>query len=170
MKNNLEDKNSYKSLTFNQFLCWAEDPPSSLVDFFCEVIANPINCVGVMGGGLALAFKKKYPEHFETYKKMCQNGEIKVGELYVVDGDEKHKVLLFPTKIHWKNPSLMEYVESGLEYLVKNYDKMGIKSIAIPALGCGLGGMKWEDVKEKIISILSEIDDKVEIEIYEPFF
>jgi O-acetyl-ADP-ribose deacetylase (regulator of RNase III) len=83
----------------------------------CEVIANPINCVGVMGGGLALAFKKKYPEHFETYKKMCQNGEIKVGELYVIDGDEKHKVLLFPTKIHWKNPSLMEYVESGLEYL-----------------------------------------------------
>ena len=136
----------------------------------CEVIANPINCVGVMGGGLALAFKKKFPEHFETYKKMCQNGEIKVGELYVVDGDEKHKVLLFPTKIHWKNPSLMEYVESGLEYLVKNYDKMGIKSIAIPALGCGLGGLKWEDVKEKIISILSEIDDKVEIEIYEPFF
>lgn len=102
----------------------------------CEVIANPINCVGVMGGGLALAFKKKFPKHFETYKKMCQNGEIKVGELYVVDGDEKHKVLLFPTKIHWKNPSLMEYVESGLEYLAKNYDKLGIKSVAIPALGC----------------------------------
>ena len=64
----------------------------------------------------------------------------------------------------------MEYVESGLEYLVKNYDKLGIKSVAIPALGCGLGGLKWEEVKEKILSILSEIDDKVEIEIYEPFF
>ena len=61
----------------------------------CEVIANPINCVGVMGGGLALAFKKKFPEHFETYKKMCQNGEIKVGELYVIDGDEKHKKRIY---------------------------------------------------------------------------
>lgn len=133
----------------------------------CEVIANPINCVGVMGGGLALAFKKKFPEHFETYKKMCQNGEIKVGELYVVDGDEKHKVLLFPTKIHWRNPSLMEYVVDGLKYLAENYEKMDIKSIAIPAIGCGLGGLNWEDVKEQITSILSELDNKIEIEIYE---
>lgn len=122
-----------------------------------------------MGGGLALAFKKKFPEHFETYKKMCQNGEIKVGELYVVDGDEKHKVLLFPTKIHWKNPSLMEYVVDGLKYLAENYEKMDIKSIAIPAIGCGLGGLNWEDVKEQITSVLSELDNKIEIEIYEPF-
>ena len=135
----------------------------------CEVIVNPINCVGVMGGGLALAFKKKFPKHFDIYKKMCDRGEIRVGELYIVDGDENHKVLLFPTKIHWKNPSLMEYVVDGLKYLAENYEKMGIKSVAIPALGCGLGGLNWEDVKEKIISILSEIDDKVEIEIYEPF-
>lgn len=123
-----------------------------------------------MGGGLALAFKKKFPEHFETYKKMCQNGEIKVGELYVVDGDEKHKVLLFPTKIHWKNPSLMEYVVDGLKYLAENYEKMDIKSIAIPAIGCGLGGLNWEDVKEQITSVLSELDNKIEIEIYEPYF
>lgn len=135
----------------------------------CEVIANPINCVGVMGGGLALAFKKKFPEHFETYKKMCQNGEIKVGELYVIDGDENHKVLLFPTKIHWKNPSLMEYVVDGLKYLAENYEKMDIKSIAIPAIGCGLGGLNWEDVKEQITSVLSELDNKIDIEIYEPF-
>ena len=133
----------------------------------CEVIVNPINCVGVMGGGLALAFKKKFPEHFETYKKMCQNGEIKVGKLYVVDGDEKHKVLLFPTKIHWRNPSLMEYVVDGLKYLAENYEKMDIKSVAIPALGCGLGGLNWEDVKEQITSVLSELDNKIEIEIYE---
>lgn len=136
----------------------------------CEVIANPINCVGVMGGGLALAFKKKFPEHFETYKKMCQNGEIKVGELYVIDGDEKHKILLFPTKIHWRNPSLMEYVVDGLKYLAENYEKMDIKSIAIPAIGCGLGGLNWEDVKDQIISVLSELDNKIEIEIYEPYF
>lgn len=133
----------------------------------CEVIVNSINCVGVMGGGLALAFKKKFPEHFETYKKMCQNGEIKVGELYVIDGDEKHKILLFPTKIHWRNPSLMEYVVDGLKYLAENYEKMDIKSIAIPAIGCGLGGLNWEDVKEQITSILSELDNKIEIEIYE---
>jgi O-acetyl-ADP-ribose deacetylase (regulator of RNase III) len=63
----------------------------------------------------------------------------------------------------------MEYVESGLEYLAKNYDKLGIKSVAIPALGCGLGGLEWEDVKEKIISILSELDNNINIEIYEPF-
>ena len=136
----------------------------------CEVIANPINCVGVMGGGLALAFKKKFPKHFETYKKMCQNGEIKVGELYVIDGDEKHKILLFPTKIHWRNPSLMEYIVDGLKYLAENYEKMDIKSIAIPAIGCGLGGLNWEDVKEQITSVLSELDNKIEIEIYEPYF
>ena len=63
----------------------------------------------------------------------------------------------------------MEYVEKGLEYLAKNYDKLGIKSVAIPALGCGLGGLKWEEVKEKIISILSELDNNINIEIYEPF-
>lgn len=135
----------------------------------CEVIVNPINCVGVMGGGLALAFKKKFPEHFETYKKMCQNGEIKVGELYVIDGDENHKVLLFPTKIHWKNPSLMEYVVDGLKYLAENYEKMDIKSVAIPAIGCGLGDLNWEDVKEQITSVLSELDNKIDIEIYEPY-
>ena len=95
----------------------------------CQVIANPFNCVGVMGGGLALAFKKKFPKHFETYKNMCQNGEIKVGELYVIDGDEKHKVLLFPTKIHWRNPSLMEYVVDGMKYLAENYEKIIHNSI-----------------------------------------
>ena len=63
----------------------------------------------------------------------------------------------------------MEYVESGLKYLAKNYDKLGIKSVAIPALGCGLGGLKWEEVKEKILSILSELDNNINIEIYEPF-
>jgi O-acetyl-ADP-ribose deacetylase (regulator of RNase III) len=63
----------------------------------------------------------------------------------------------------------MEYVESGLEYLAKNYNKLGIKSVAIPALGCGLGGLKWEEVKEKILSILSELDNNINIEIYEPF-
>ena len=134
----------------------------------CEVIANPINCVGVMGGGLALAFKKRFPKHFDIYKKMCDRGEIRVGELYIVDGDEEHKVLLFPTKIHWRNPSLMEYVVDGLKYLAENYEKMDIKSIAIPAIGCGLGGLNWEDVKEEITSVLSELDNKIEIEIYEP--
>ena len=134
----------------------------------CEVITNPINCVGVMGGGLALAFKNKFPNMYKTYKEMCDKHEIKPGKVYLVDGDEKHKVLLFPTKDHYKYMSRYRFITGGLRSLVRQYKDWGIKSIALPALGCGLGGLDWIDVKHAIEYELKEIAEDVQIDVYLP--
>lgn len=134
----------------------------------CEVITNPINCVGVMGGGLALAFKNKFPNMYKTYKEMCDKHEIKPGRVYLVDGDEKHKVLLFPTKDHYRYMSRYRFIIGGLRCLANNYKEWGIKSIAIPALGCGLGGLDWDDVKHAIEYELKEISEDIQIDVYLP--
>ena len=85
----------------------------------CEVITNPVNCVGVMGGGLALAFKNKFPKMYLKYKEMCDNHEIIPGKVYLVEGDERHKILLFPTKDHYKYLSRYKYITGGLRSLVR---------------------------------------------------
>jgi O-acetyl-ADP-ribose deacetylase (regulator of RNase III) len=134
----------------------------------CEVITNPVNCVGVMGGGLALAFKNKFPKMYLKYKEMCANREIIPGKVYLVEGDEKHKVLLFPTKDHYKYLSRYKYITGGLRSLVRQYKDWGIRSIAIPALGCGLGGLDWEDVNSAIEYELKDIVNDISIEVYLP--
>jgi O-acetyl-ADP-ribose deacetylase (regulator of RNase III) len=134
----------------------------------CEVIANPINCVGIMGGGLALAFKNKFPKMYIKYKEMCANREIIPGKVYLVDGDEKHKVLLFPTKDHYKYMSRYKFITGGLRSLVRQYKDWGIKSIALPALGCGLGGLDWDDVKFAIEDELKELSKEIRIDVYLP--
>lgn len=111
-----------------------------------QVIVNTVNTVGVMGKGIALSFKQAYPEMFQAYKKACESKTFKMGNL-MLWREIDHWVLLFPTKENWRNPAKLEYIEQGLKKFADNYMKMGINSIAFPRLGCGNGGLDWQDVK-----------------------
>lgn len=111
-----------------------------------QVQVNTVNVVGVMGKGIALQFKNKYPEMFSAYQRMCENHILDTGKLYLWKSPEKW-VLMFPTKKHWRNPSKIEYIESGLKKFVDNYEQLGIESIAFPRLGCGNGNLDWDIVK-----------------------
>ena len=128
-----------------------------------ETIVNPVNCVGVMGKGLALEYKKRYPALFLSYKSACARKLIIPGRVYVSRQQDK-KVLLFPTKDHWKDPSKYEYIDSGLSYFAKNYKDLNIQSCAFPRIGCGLGGLDWEKVKSLLEKHLGDLD--IEIEVY----
>jgi O-acetyl-ADP-ribose deacetylase (regulator of RNase III)/uncharacterized protein YwgA len=135
-----------------------------------DAIVNTVNCVGVMGKGLALQFKKAFPDNFRLYKSACDRKEIKIGEVFITEsGDMLNKKIIvnFPTKNHWRGKSKYEYIESGLDDLVTKIKEYGIKSIAIPPLGAGLGGLDWGEVKSMIIDKLSPLID-VEVCIYEP--
>ncbi len=111
-----------------------------------KILVNTVNTVGVMGKGVALEFKRRYPEMFYRYKQLCEKQCLDVGTLYLWR-KEKKWVLLFPTKKNWRNPSKLEYIEMGLKKLVENWDKLGADSIAFPRLGCGNGGLDWNDVR-----------------------
>jgi len=134
-----------------------------------EAIVNLVNCVGVMGKGLALQFKKEYPENFKFYAQACKNNEVNIGKMFVfeisVDINPKY-IVNFPTKKHWRSKSKMEFIDLGLEDLAKVIKTYSIKSIAIPPLGSGLGGLDWGIVKVKIEEFLKETD--CEIMIYKP--
>ena len=130
-----------------------------------QVITNTVNCVGIMGKGLALAFKERHPDMFLDYVRRCEKGEVKIGEPYLWENDEV-QVLNFPTKRHWREGSRLEDVEAGLKYLSENYAELGISSIALPKLGCGLGGLHWPDVKALIEKHLGSIYD-LDVYVYE---
>lgn len=111
-----------------------------------QVIVNTVNTVGVMGKGLALSFKKRYPEMFEAYRKTCDKHQLTIGKLMLYYASD-HWILMFPTKENWRNPSKIEYLEAGLSKFVSTYADKGITSIAFPKLGCGNGELSWVDVK-----------------------
>jgi O-acetyl-ADP-ribose deacetylase (regulator of RNase III) len=106
-----------------------------------DAMVNPVNTHGVMGKGLALEFKKRYPQNFVAYKAAFERGELEVGRMFSVPTGalEPRFIVNFPTKQHWRNPSKLEYVEHGLITLVGEIERLELKSVAIPALGCGLG-------------------------------
>ncbi len=111
-----------------------------------QVIVNAVNTVGVMGKGIALAFKNRYPKMFEVYREACEKKKFQMGKLMLCHAPD-HLILLFPTKENWRNPSKLEYIEKGLDRFVKNYAEKNISSIAFPKLGCGNGELDWENVK-----------------------
>ncbi len=111
-----------------------------------QVIVNTVNTVGVMGKGLALAFKQRYPEMFACYRTACEKRQLKIGKLMLWYAPD-HWILLFPTKEHWRNPSKLEYIENGLIKFVNTYADKNITSIAFPRLGCGNGELNWDDVR-----------------------
>lgn len=132
-----------------------------------EAIVNPVNTRGVMGKGLALVFKKKFPDAFRAYAKACERGEVVVGRVHVFTREAKPRyVIHFPTKDDWRAPSRIEYVRDGLVDLAKEMREREIRSIAIPALGCGLGGLDWDDVRPLIVAALDGVEARVVV--FEP--
>lgn len=115
-----------------------------------QVLVNAVNTVGVMGKGIALSFKKKYPEMFMAYQKACKNNQFTIGHLMLWHGPD-HWVLNFPTKEHWRDPSKVEYIERGLITFTKGYAAQKITSIAFPKLGCGYGGLDWNQVVKPLM-------------------
>lgn len=125
-----------------------------------QVLVNAVNTVGVMGKGIALEFKNRYPDMFLSYKKACENKTLDIGKLMLWK-ETNYWVLIFPTKRHWKDPAKLEYIEAGLKDFEKIWESVGIQSIAFPKLGCGNGGLDWDDVRPIMERYLSELPIKV---------
>jgi O-acetyl-ADP-ribose deacetylase (regulator of RNase III) len=134
-----------------------------------EAVVNTVNCVGVMGRGVALQFRNAYPDNYKAYQKACRNGEVRPGAMFVHETGNltgPRYIINFPTKRHWRGNSRMEDIESGLHSLVEWLSKLQVRSVALPPLGCGLGGLDWNDVRPRIEQALSK--EKVEVKLYEP--
>lgn len=129
---------------------------SSLFDSPAQVLVNTVNTEGVMGKGIALQFKKIFPEMFAEYQKLCEQGKIDIGKLWIYKSPNKW-VLNFPTKRFWRQPSRIEYIEIGLRKFVAEFGDLKIHSIAFPALGCGNGELEWAEVKVLMESHLKVI-------------
>ena len=128
---------------------------------YAEALVCPVNCVGVMGRGLALQFKQAFPENFEAYKRACKLGDVVPGWMFVFDTGQLNPryIINFPTKRHWRDRSRIEDIAWGLESLIGVIRSRSIRSIAIPALGVGLGRLPWEDVRALIEGASREIPD-----------
>ncbi len=136
-----------------------------------EALVNTVNCVGVMGRGIALQFKKNFPENFDKYKEACQRKKVKPGQMFVIATGQTANpryIINFPTKRHWRGMSRMKDIEDGLEALVEEICKHNIRSVAIPPLGSGLGGLDWNDVRLRMERYLGKLSEKVLVTIFEP--
>ncbi|KNX40413.1 RNase III inhibitor [Roseovarius tolerans] len=135
-----------------------------------EALVNTVNCVGIMGRGIALQFKNAFPENFKAYAEACKRDEVRPGRMFVVETNQltsPRYIVNFPTKRHWRGKSRMEDVEAGLEALADEIRTRNIRSIAIPPLGSGLGGLKWEEVRPRIEAALRGFND-LRIVVFEP--
>ena len=132
----------------------------SIFDSGCEALVNPVNCVGVMGKGLALQFKQRFPTNFASYAKACRAGDLVPGRMHLFDtGSQLPRCIVnFPTKRHWRDASRLEDVAHGLAALAGVIAANDIRSIAIPPLGCGLGGLPWPDVRALILRHMASLD------------
>lgn len=137
----------------------------NIFDSSCVALVNPVNCVGVMGAGLAKQFKTKFPNNFNTYFRRCQDKTLTIGTCLTTTELNKN-IINFPTKFHWKNCSEYNYIQAGLNALVLHIKYYKIKSIAIPALGCGLCGLNFSKVKLMIEKTLSVLADEIYVELY----
>jgi len=133
-------------------------------------LVNSVNTVGIMGKGIALMFKEAFPENFRLYEAACKRGDVKVGHMFITEpnllGGPKW-IINFPTKEHWRNPSKLNWIEEGLADLVRVVGEKSIRSIAIPPLGSGNGGLDWQVVRSKIEMTFSKITN-VDVIVYEP--
>jgi O-acetyl-ADP-ribose deacetylase (regulator of RNase III) len=135
-----------------------------------EALVNTVNCVGFMGKGIALQFKKAYPENFDAYDKACAAGEVQPGRMFIFNLHSMLNpkyVINFPTKRDWRQKSRYEDVESGLKALVADVQRLRISSIAVPPLGCGLGGLNWRKVRPMIEKAFAQ-SPNVRVMIFEP--
>ena len=135
-----------------------------------DAIVNTVNCVGIMGKGIALQFKKKWPENFERYRVACDAREVRPGKMFVFDAGayaQPHFIINFPTKDDWRGKSRIEFIEAGLQDLIGRVRQLGVRSIAVPPLGCGNGGLNWAEVRPLIERAFHEVPD-VEVRLFEP--
>ncbi len=163
---------SRKCLTFQQghvkvvVMSITEILNGNIFDSNAEALVNPVNCEGVLGAGLALQFKKRFGKQCSIYTGQCKDGLLNPGKVLVTGTvDDTQNVIHFPTKNLWRNPSQLSYIEVGLVNLILNMRAFGIRSVAIPMLGCGLGGLDWVDVKPLIVDAFAFYPD-LEVELY----
>lgn len=142
----------------------------NILDSKAQALINTVNTMGVMGKGIALQFKKEYPNNYRAYEKACKLGEVEVGKMFVTEDSSTSSgakiIINFPTKTSWRKPSEYQYIEEGLDSLITEIKERKIKSIAIPPLGAGNGGLNWEKVKTLIEKKLQHLD--IDIYVYEP--
>lgn len=142
----------------------------NLLDAEVEAVVNTVNTVGVMGKGIALMFKDKFPDNYKAYAAACKRGEVQVGRMFVTASPELNGprwIINFPTKKHWRNPSRMDWILEGLKDLHAVITEKGIRSIAIPPLGSGNGALEWSEVRPHIEAALADLDG-LDVVVYEP--
>jgi O-acetyl-ADP-ribose deacetylase (regulator of RNase III) len=142
----------------------------NILEAEAEALVNTVNCVGIMGRGIALQFKKAFPSNFKAYAAACQRHEVQPGRMFVFERgrlESPRYIINFPTKRHWRGASKLSDIEAGLVALRKEIASRDIHSIAIPPLGSGLGGLNWPDVRAAIESTLSDLPE-VDIAVFEP--
>ncbi len=132
-----------------------------------QTLINTVNCVGIMGKGIALEFKKCFPEMFKDYVERCERKEVKPGVPYIYRTLFPPQIVNFPTKDHWKSVSRISDIERGLQHLLRDYKEWGVTSVAIPPLGCGNGQLEWRVVGPLIYRYVRQMD--IPIEMYVPY-
>ncbi len=140
-----------------------EHRKGDLLSADAEALVNTVNSVGVMGKGIALQFRKAYPENFEAYERACKSGEVHPGRMFVFETGRlvgPRLIVNFPTKRHWRGKTRIEYIDTGLVDLVSVLRRFSVKSVlAIPPLGCGNGGLRWAEVRPRIEAALEPLAD-----------
>jgi O-acetyl-ADP-ribose deacetylase (regulator of RNase III) len=142
----------------------------NLLEADAEALVNTVNCVGFMGKGIALQFKQAFPANFRAYEAACRAGEVVPGRMFIFDNSRlisPRYIINFPTKRHWRGNSRLADIRSGLKALIADVRGLGIRSIAVPPLGCGLGGLDWGKVRPIIVHAFSELPD-VRVLLFEP--
>lgn len=150
----------------------------NLLESDAQTLVNTVNCVGVMGRGIALDFKRAFPAMFEDYAERCAAGSVRLGEPYLWRSIDVQRctssspptsdqwVLNFPTKGHWRSRSRLSNIADGLDWLEARCEEWGIESLAVPALGCQNGGLRWEDVRPLLVERLGRLG--IPVELYAP--
>lgn len=140
----------------------------NILEESADALVNTVNCVGVMGKGLALQFKQAFPENFHKYKNACAVKEVQAGKMFIVATEQlflPRYIINFPTKRHWREKSQMADIRSGLAALIQDVQRLDIQSIAMPALGCGNGGLDWQEVRPSIEAAFASLPE-VEVIIF----
>jgi O-acetyl-ADP-ribose deacetylase (regulator of RNase III) len=158
-----ENGNDYAMIEFHR---------DNLLGADVEALVNTVNTVGVMGKGIALQFKKKFPGNFKAYERACKNEEVRIGKMFTVSLDSltnPRYIINFPTKKHWRGKSRIEYVREGLEDLLREIERLDIHSIAVPPLGCGNGGLDWEGEVRPLIEATFDRVPQVRVYAFVPY-
>lgn len=142
----------------------------NILEADAEALVNTVNCVGVMGKGIALQFKHAFPDNFDAYQRACRNHEVSLGQMFIVPTGRMvnpRYIINFPTKQHWKGKSQLSFIQAGLKSLIQEVRRLGIASIAVPPLGCGNGGLEWTQVVPMINEAFTGLPD-VQVLLFEP--